>query len=201
MTDEPSAEDPILAAQFEIQTSFCDGTILHRKHMSKILSTPTHCCWSVLLLQVQTWQLRHPLERDGCSGNILPVSHHKEGRQTGAVQRNRVTLRCSHRVRRISTTPTCFFPSLPAVSACSRGKSADKWSICSLAYQWQSCPCCLLNTSLPTAHSLLLPGGEQISRNKVTAACTLCMCHLTQSTNTAWEKWHWQVQQRLWSLP
>ena len=68
-------------------------TILHRKHMSKILSTPTHCCWSVLLLQVQTGQLRHPLDRDGCLGNILPVSHHEEGRQTGEVQGNRVMRR------------------------------------------------------------------------------------------------------------
>lgn len=201
MTDELSAEAHILAAQFEIQASFCDGTILHRKHMSKTLSTPTRCCWSVLLLQVQTGQLRHPLERNGCLGNILPVRHHKEGRQTGEVQGNRVMLQCSHKVRRVFVTPTCFFPSLLALSARGWGKSADKWSICSPAYQWQSCPCCLLNTFLPTAHSLLLPGGERISRNKVTAACTLCIWHLTQSTNTAWEKWRWQVQQRLWSLP
>lgn len=61
-------------------------TILHMKHMNKILLTPTHCCRSVLLTQAQTEQLRHPLERNSCLGNILPVSHHEEGRQTGEVQ-------------------------------------------------------------------------------------------------------------------
>lgn len=105
MTDELSAEAHTLTAQFEIQASFCDGTILHRKHVSKTLSTPTDF-WSVLLLQVLTGQLRHPLERDGCL----------EGKQTGEAQGNRVTLQCSHKVRRVFTTPTCFFPSLPALS-------------------------------------------------------------------------------------
>lgn len=106
MIDELSAEVHILAAQFEIQASFCDGTILRRKHTSKTLSTPTHCCQSALLLQVLTGQLRHPLERDGCL----------EGRQTGEAQGKRVMLQCSHKVRRVFTTPTCFFPSLPALS-------------------------------------------------------------------------------------
>lgn len=79
--------------------------------MSKILLTPTHYCLSVLLTQAQTGQLGHPLERNSCLGNILPVSHHEEGRQTGEVQGNRVRLQCSHKVRRI-------FKQLLSLSAC-----------------------------------------------------------------------------------
>lgn len=46
------------------------------------------------------------------------------------------------------------------------------------------------NPALAACQTLspLLPGGEQISRKKVTAVCTLCMWHLTQSTSTAWGK-------------
>lgn len=115
MTDELSTEAHSLAAHFEIQASFCDGTVLHRKDTSKTLSTPIHCSWPVLLLQIQKEQLTHPLERDGCLGNILPVSHHEEGRQTGEVQGNCAAVQ-SQRQEGLHN-PACFFPSLPALSA------------------------------------------------------------------------------------
>lgn len=134
-------------------------TILHMKHMNKILLTPTRCCRSVLLTQAQREQLRHPLERNSCLGNILPLSHHEEGRQTGEVQGNRVRL----------TLKSSFFPSLPALSAIRPRKSAGRWRISSLAYS--SNPAL---AACQTHLSSLLAGGEQISRNKVTAVCTAC---------------------------
>lgn len=62
MPDELSRETLDLAAQFTIQASACDGTILHGKHASKTPSIPTYRYWSALP-QVQLGQLRHPLER------------------------------------------------------------------------------------------------------------------------------------------
>lgn len=62
MPDELSRETQDLAAQFTVQASACDGTILHRKHASKTLSIPTYCYLSALP-QVQQGQLKHPLER------------------------------------------------------------------------------------------------------------------------------------------
>lgn len=115
-----------------------------------------------------------PLRRMFSKQPSLSVRHHKKGRQSGEVQGNRVKLHCSHKVRRIFTTQHDAFPPCLPFQPVTEGKSAGKRNICSLAYQWQSCPCCLLNTSLPTTHSLLLPRGEQTNRKKVTAVCSVC---------------------------
>lgn len=128
--------------QLSLKSKLC--VILHTKRMSKTLSTTTHCCWSVLLLQVWKGQLRHPLKRDVCLGNILPVSHHKEGRQAAEVQ--------GHAAVRSQGQEDLHNPNmLLSISACPFSawlrESADKWSICVPAHQWQSCPCCLLNFS------------------------------------------------------
>lgn len=162
----------------------------HNLHMK--LLTPSRCCWSVLLTQAQTGRLRHPLWRNWETSFLWVIM-----RRAGRLERCKGTgSGCDgHAVTRSGGSSSSFFPSLPALSASGWGKSAGKWRICSLTYQWQSCPCC------QTHLSSLLPGEEQISRKKVTAVCTLCMWHLTQSTNTAWGKRHWQVQQHLQSLP
>lgn len=181
--------------RLSLKSKLC--AILHTEHVSKTLSTTTHCCWSVLLLQVRKGQLKQPLKRDVCLGNTLPVSHHKEGRQAAEGQGHAA-------VQSRDQEDLCNPNVLLSVSACpfSARLREERRQVKHLRSGTPTAILPLLPAkSLPTARSLLLPGGEQMSRHMVTAVRTLCTWHLTQSTNTAWEKRHRQVQQRLWSSP